>query len=90
MAHRRRLLGVRGLDLGFLGRSPLGGGHHPLGSLERDLLVRDILVRHLLVGDVVVRDVVVRDVVVCCQLVVVQMVMISSIRGRVFVMGPEP
>ena len=62
-------MGLRTVDVGFMGRRPVVRGHHPLGDLDRDLLVGnvvvgDLLVGDLLVGDLLVGNVLVRDLVV--------------------------
>ena len=70
-----------------MGRRPVVRGHHPLGDLDRDLLVGNVVVGNVLVGNVVVRDVlvgdiVVRDVLVQRRLVLVQVVAVSSSVGH--------
>ena len=61
--HRHRL-GLRTLDLQFMGRRPVVRGRHPLGDLDRDVVVGDVVVGDLLVGNVVVGDVLVGNVLV--------------------------
>jgi hypothetical protein len=47
-----------------MGRRPVVRGRHPLGDLDRDVVVGDVVVGDLLVGNVVVGDVLVGNVLV--------------------------